>query len=49
VDTNGRSRLLFWDYARGSWPYDLLCVLLIALIALVPASFWGDPLIVAGW
>jgi hypothetical protein len=42
------ARLLFWDYARGSWPYDLLCLLLVALIVLVPPSWWGDPLFVAG-
>lgn len=38
------SRLLLWDYERGSLPYDVLCVLLILFVLLVSPSWLGDPL-----
>ena len=41
------SRLLLWDYGRGSLPYDVFCVLLLVLIFLVPPSWLGDPLAAA--
>jgi len=31
------SRVLFWTYPRGSWQYDVLCVLIILFIFLTPA------------
>lgn len=37
-------RLLLWDYARGSLPYDVAFVVVLVLILLVPGDFWGDPL-----
>jgi hypothetical protein len=37
-------RLLLWDYARGSLAYDVAFVVVIAIVLLVPGSFWGDPL-----
>jgi hypothetical protein len=37
-------RLLLWDYGRGSLAYDLAVLLVVLLVLLVPASFWGDPL-----
>jgi hypothetical protein len=37
-------RLLLWDYGRGSLAYDLAVVLVVLLVLLAPASFWGDPL-----
>jgi hypothetical protein len=39
------SRLLLWDYGRGSLPYDVLCVLLILAVLLVSPSWLGDPLV----
>jgi hypothetical protein len=39
------SRLLLWDYDRGSLAYDLLCVLMILFILLVPPAWLGDPLV----
>ena len=39
------SRLLLWDYGRGSLPYDVLCVLLILVVLLVSPSWLGDPLV----
>lgn len=37
-------RLLLWDYARGSFAYDVAFVVVVLLVLLVPGSFWGDPL-----
>lgn len=37
-------RLLLWDYARGSVPYDLVLLLVVLIVLLVPGGFWGDPL-----
>ena len=41
------ARFLLWDYARGSLPYDVLCVLLLLLMALIPPGVLGDPM--AAW
>jgi len=41
------SRLLLWDYGRGSLPYDLPCVMLLVFLFLVPPSWLGDPMVVA--
>jgi hypothetical protein len=41
------ARLWLWDYPRGSLPYDLVVLLLLALLFLTPAGFWGDPMV--GW
>jgi len=38
------SRLLLWDYGRGSLPYDVICVMLLVFIFLVPPSWLGDPM-----
>lgn len=43
---SARARLLLWDYDRGSLPYDLVCVLLLLLLLVVPASWVGDPMMV---
>jgi hypothetical protein len=43
----GAARLLFWDYARGSVPYDVLVLLMIALVFLIPDAVLLDPLRVA--
>jgi hypothetical protein len=40
-------RLLLWDYERGSLAYDLACLAILALLLLVPAELWGDPLAAA--
>jgi hypothetical protein len=40
-----RARFLFWDYARGSVPYDVVCVILLILVFLAPASWWADPMV----
>ncbi|MEP7270554.1 MAG: hypothetical protein ABI882_03580 [Acidobacteriota bacterium] len=38
----GIKNVLLWSYLRGSWQYDLLCLLIVAAVFLVPSSFFGD-------
>ena len=40
------SRLILWDYGRGSLPYDVLCVALLVFLFLVPPAWLGDPMMV---
>src|SRR5262245_43463603 len=46
-------KVLFWSYERGSWQYDVMCVLILAFILFTPNRIFdrrGDttPLIVRG-
>ena len=35
--------VVLWSYERGSWQYDVMCILIIAFILLTPRSwFQGD-------
>lgn len=34
-------KILFWNYARNTWQYDVLCALILAFIFLTPQS-WFD-------
>jgi hypothetical protein len=38
------ARLLLWDYDRGSWPYDMLCLLLLLILFATPPGWWSDPM-----
>ena len=40
------SRLLLWDYGRGSLPYDVLCVLMLLFLLFVPPAWLGDPMVI---
>ena len=31
-------KILFWSYGRGTWQYDLMCVLILAFVMFVPGS-----------
>ena len=31
-------KILFWSYDRGTWQYDVMCVLILAFVFLAPAS-----------
>ena len=33
-------RVVFWVYPRGTWQYDILCLLILAFIFLAPRSFF---------
>jgi hypothetical protein len=39
-------KLFFWGYARNTWQYDVLCVLILAFIFLTPRGWFdtGSPL-----
>jgi hypothetical protein len=41
------SRLLLWNYDRGSLAYDLLCLLVLLLFWTLPPRWLGDPM--AAW
>jgi hypothetical protein len=38
----GVKNVLLWSHERGSWQYDLLCLLIIAVIFLIPSSYFED-------
>ena len=38
----GIKNILLWSYARGTWQYDILCILIIGTVFLVPSSYFGD-------
>jgi hypothetical protein len=33
-------KTLFWSYDRGSWQYDVMCVLILAFIFFMPNRFF---------
>jgi hypothetical protein len=35
-------RILFWDFPRASWQYDVIVALIIAFVFLTPRDFFGD-------
>ena len=34
------NRIILWDHDRGSWQYDVLCLLIIAFIFLSPKAWF---------
>lgn len=38
----GMKNVLLWSYARGSWQFDLLCLLIVTTIFLIPSRYFGD-------
>ncbi|NNE98124.1 MAG: hypothetical protein HKN25_03800 [Pyrinomonadaceae bacterium] len=34
-------RIILWNYERGTWQYDIFCLLIIAFIFLTPKA-WFD-------
>ncbi len=35
-------RILFWNYGRSTWQYDVLCLLILAFIFLTPYHWFGS-------
>jgi len=38
----GIKNVLLWSYARGTWQYDALCLLIVLAVFLVPSRYFGD-------
>jgi len=38
----GISRTIFWSYERGTWPYDVMVIAIIAFVLLTPRSWFHD-------
>ena len=38
----GLARTLFWSYDRGSWPYDLMVIAIVAFVLLTPRQWFHD-------
>jgi hypothetical protein len=38
----GIKNVLLWSYARGTWQYDALCLMIVLTVFLVPSSYFGD-------
>src|ERR1700685_4053075 len=38
----GFVRTVFWSYERGSWPYDLMVVAIVAFVLLTPRKWFHD-------
>ena len=36
------TKTIFWSYERGSWPYDLMVVLIVLFVLLTPKSWFQD-------
>jgi hypothetical protein len=34
--------VLLWSYERGSWQYDVLCLLILAFIFLTPSRWFNE-------
>ena len=40
IDFRTLKKILFWSYDRGTWQYDIMCVLILAFVFFAPnASF----------
>jgi hypothetical protein len=35
-------RTVFWSYERGTWPYDVAVILIVAFVLLSPRSWFND-------
>jgi hypothetical protein len=38
----GVVRTIFWSYERGTWPYDLMVVVIVFFVLLTPRSWFHD-------
>lgn len=34
--------VILWSHERGTWQYDVLCLLIIGMVFLVPSKYFGD-------
>jgi hypothetical protein len=40
--SNAARKILFWNYSRTSWQWDVLCVLILVFIFLTPKSWFEN-------
>lgn len=40
--TGGLRKLVFWEFARASWQYDLVVALILVFIFAMPREWFGD-------
>ena len=40
--SNATNKILFWNYPRTSWQWDVLCVLILVFIFLTPKSWFAN-------
>jgi len=40
--SNAIKKIAFWNYARTSWQWDVLCVLILVFIFLTPKSWFAN-------
>ncbi|MFN0111828.1 MAG: hypothetical protein ACKVZH_23465 [Blastocatellia bacterium] len=38
----GIKNIVLWSHERGTWQYDVLCLLIIGTVFLVPSKYFGD-------
>lgn len=38
------SNVIFWNYQRGTWQYDVLCLVILAFIFLTPKTLFDGSL-----
>lgn len=38
----GVVRILFWSYERGTWPYDVMVVLIVLFVLVTPRKWFHD-------
>jgi len=38
----GLSRVVFWSYERGSWPYDVMVIAIVVFVLLTPRGWFHD-------
>jgi hypothetical protein len=42
VLANSAKKIVFWNYSRTSWQWDVLCVLILVFIFLTPKSWFEN-------
>ncbi len=40
--SNAAKKIVFWNYSRTSWQWDVLCVLILVFIFLTPKSWFEN-------
>jgi hypothetical protein len=38
----GLKRTIFWSYERGSWPYDLMVIIIVVFVLVTPTRWFHD-------